>query len=118
MNLKSVASLCLALVAIAACGGSDDADAVLYKSAGSLQCSPSQTTQVRLDSEVSSLRAAGATVTASHCANDGAVHPAGCGMSNGDLFSVTVSPASASPAQQRGYLPASEFPAARTMACR
>ena len=74
----------LAVVSMMGCGGSDDPVVVLYKSTGSLQCAPTQTTQARLDAEVSALRQAGASVTASSCANqlaDGAQSERGCGRS-------------------------------------
>jgi hypothetical protein len=118
MKHKPATFVFFAAVAIIGCGGSDDSDAVLYKPTGSLQCSPSQTTQVRLDEEVSALRAAGAKVTASACANDGLGRPALCGVDNGDLYSVTVSRASVSIAQQLGYASASANTSALQVACR
>jgi hypothetical protein len=116
--LKLASFTLLAAVAIGGCGGSDDAASVLYKSAGSVQCSPSQTTQARLDLEVSAVRAAGASVVASGCANDGLAYPAACGIENGDLFSVTVSPASVAVTRQFGFTPASALSTAQPMACR
>jgi hypothetical protein len=118
MNLKLAHFILLAVVASTGCGGSDGSASVLYKPTGSVQCSPSQTTQARLDAEVSALRAAGVSVTASGCANDGLIGPALCGVGNGDLFSVTVSPDSVSVTQQMGYAPASLFSDARPKACQ
>ncbi len=118
MNIKLAPFILLAAFAVIGCGGSDDSASMLYKPTGSLQCSPSQTTQARLDTEVSALRAAGATVTASGCANDGLARPAVCGIESGDLFSVTVSPASVPVTQQLGYAPASTFSSTRPMACQ
>ena len=118
MDLKLAPFTLLAAVAIGGCGGSDGSASVLYKSTGSVQCSPSQTTQARLDTEVSALRAAGASVVESGCANDGLSYPAVCGGINGDLFSVTVSPHSVSVTRQLGFAPASGFSTALPMACR
>lgn len=108
----------LPALALLGCGGSDDTAPVLYKPTGTLQCSPTQTTQSRLEAEVSSLRGAGVCVSASSCANDGAPHITLCGAENGDLFSVTVSPSSESLARQLGYQAASQYPSARPIACR
>lgn len=108
----------LPTLALSGCGGSDDTAPVLYKPTGSLQCSPTQTTQARLDAEVPSLRRAGAFVSASSCANDGAPHITLCGAENGDLFSVTVAPSSESLARQSGYQPASQYSGARPIACQ
>lgn len=108
----------LPTLALLGCGGSDDTAPVLYKPTGSLQCSPTQTTQARLDAEVPSLRRAGAFVSASSCANDGAPHITLCGGENGDLFSVTVAPSSESLARQSGYQPASQYSGARPIACQ
>jgi len=108
----------LPTLALLGCGGSDDTAPVLYKPTGSLQCSLTQTTQARLDAEVSSLRRAGVSVSASSCANDGAPHITLCGAGNGDLFSVTVAPSSESLARQLGYQPASQYSGARPIACQ
>jgi hypothetical protein len=118
MDLKLAPLTLLAAVAIGGCGGSDDAASVLYKPTGSVQCSPSQTTQARLDAEVSALRAAGASVVASGCADAGVAYPALCGIEKGDLFSVTVSPDSVSVTRQLGFTPASALPTAQPMACQ
>jgi len=112
------ASIVVVPLALAGCGGSDDAASVLYKPTGTLQCAPSQTTQARLDAEVVSLQVAGASVMASHCANDGVAHVTLCGAQNGDLFSVTVSPSTESLARQLGYQSASQYASAQPMACR
>lgn len=112
------APIVLVTLAFVGCGGSEEAAPVLYKPTGTLQCSPTQTTQVRLDAELSALRGAGTTVIASNCANDGAAHTTLCGTENGDLFSVTVSPSSESLARQLGYQPASQYSGAQPIACQ
>ena len=106
----------LAVVSMMGCGGSDDPVVVLYKSTGSLQCAPTQTTQARLDAEVSALRQAGASVTASSCANDGLPRITLCGVDNGDLFSVTTS--TELHALRSGFKLASQYPNAEPMACQ
>jgi hypothetical protein len=115
-------ALCVLLVvplALPGCGGgTDETPAVLYKSAGSVQCAASQMTQARLDAAVAGLRTAGATVAASSCAVDGMPHPALCGTDSGELFSVTVPPTSVTVAQQAGFRPASDYPSAKAAACQ
>lgn len=108
----------LPTLALLGCSGSDDTAPVLYKPTGTLQYSPTQTTQARLDAEVSSLRGAGVSVSASSCADDGAPPIKLCGAENGDLFSVTVSPSSESLARQLGYQPARQYSSARPIACQ
>jgi hypothetical protein len=117
MNLRLASLLALLLLAHG-CGGTDDSPLVLYKPAGSLQCSQTQTTLARLNEELLALQALGVTVTASSCANDGAAHPAVCDADTGDLFAVTVSASSAVAAQQLGFRPATEFPSATPIACK
>ncbi|MFT3666691.1 hypothetical protein [Piscinibacter sp.] len=108
----------LLIVTTACGGGSDESHVLLYKPSGSLQCAATQTTQARLEAEVASLRSAGAVVSASHCANDGAAHAAVCGASNGDLFAVSVTPPSVAAARQLGFASAGGLPSVRTMACQ
>lgn len=117
MHLHTSCTLAICIL-VTACGGSDTADTVLYKQSGSLQCAPSQTTQVRLNAEVAALQAAGASVSASSCANDGVAHAALCGAENGDLFAVTVSPGSEHLAVQAGFVSAGNYPGARPLACQ
>ncbi|MFM2187386.1 MAG: hypothetical protein ACO26F_04140 [Burkholderiaceae bacterium] len=108
----------LAALFTTGCGGSDEPLVVLYKPAGSLQCNPTQTTQMRLDAEVSTLRQAGISVTASGCANDGQPRIALCGADNGDLFSVTVTTAAEASALRLGFKLPGLYPHARPMACQ
>lgn len=117
MTLK-FSSMALATLALVGCGGSDDTASVLYKPTGTLQCTATQTTQARLDTEVVSLQGAGAFVIASNCANDGEAHVTLCGAENGDLFSVTVPPSSESLARQLGYQSASQYSSTRPIACQ
>ena len=111
-------SVVLLLIFAAGCGGSDDSASVLFKPTGSLQCSASRTTQARLDIEVAALRAAGAAVASSSCANDGTARPTLCGAENGDLLSVSVTSVSVPTALLLGFQPASSYPAARPIACQ
>ena len=114
-----MASVLPALAAICGCGGgSETRDAIFYKATGSLQCLPSQTTQARLDAEVSALRLVGAFVTTSACATDGRLYPTVCGGATGDLFSVTVSADSAFVTEQAGFAPSTAFTDARPTDCR
>lgn len=115
VRLSVIASLAATVLG---CGGADDPSVVLYKSTGSLQCTSSQTTQARLSAEIAALRDAGVSVLASGCANDGLPRIALCGVDNGDLFSVTVTPSTEAPATRLGYKPAAHYPSARTMACQ
>lgn len=117
MKLLPVVTL-LATFSLTGCGGAEDADVVLYKPTGSLQCAPTQSTQVRLNAEVSALRMAGATVNSSRCATDGLARIAVCGVENGDLFSVTVSGTSETAAAQLGYKGADSYPGARPSVCQ
>lgn len=117
MKITLAAALAAPLI-LFGCGGSEEPSSVLYKSARSLQCSPTQLTQVRLDTEVSSLRNAGVSVEASSCASDGVAHNTLCGSDNGDLFAVTVPSASVDVARQMGYQPASSYPSARPVTCQ
>ncbi len=119
MNKLSLNTIYLVVAfSLISCNGANVAASVLYKPTGTLQCSPPQTTQARLDAEVTSLQKAGASVVASHCADDGAFHVALCGAENGDLFSVSVSPASESLARQLGCQSSAQYPSAQPIACQ
>jgi hypothetical protein len=118
MRLRPAVTVLVPLALIAYGGGGSEDSPVLYKSAGSLQCAASQTTQVRLNAEVAALHAGGVSVVTSGCANDGVGHPAVCSTDNGDLFAISVSPASVAAAQQLGYQSASTLPNAKSIACQ
>lgn len=108
----------LGVLFLAACGGgSDEPVQQLFKPSGTVQCAASQTTLVRLAAEVNALRSAGASVSASGCANDGAGQLTVCGGTNGDLFAVTVGGGSVPIALQLGFRPASDFPTVQAIAC-
>ena len=103
---------------LAACGGSDDpTEVLLAKPSPSVQCATSLTTRAGLDAEVADLRAAGVTVTGSDCGRAGLGGAAVCGAWNGDLWVVTVTPASASMAQARGFAGVAQFQSVTRAAC-
>ena len=58
MSLRTITSLAVVL-ALAACGGTDDSDVVVYKYTGSVQCSASLSTQAKLNEKVQRSRRQG-----------------------------------------------------------
>lgn len=120
MSLRWPASLALLsmLLGLAACGGSVEADRIMIKSSGTLQCEASLTTQVRLDAEIAALRAAGAVVEGGRCVLDGVARPAVCGAAAGEAFEVAVAVESVPIARQRGFDSADAFPDRKPLACK
>ena len=111
------AALLLPLAAILpACGGSIEADRVMLKSSGTLQCEASLTTQARLEAEIAALRAAGAVVEGGRCVLDGLAHPAVCGASAGEFFEVAVE--SVPIARLRGFESADLYPNRKPLPCK
>lgn len=110
--------LSASLLLLQACNRADATPQLFHKSAGSLQCDPSRTTQANLDAEIAALRAAGATIERSGCSIDGLAHPALCGRPNGDLFTVEVAGRSIEIARRAGFRPAGDFPDAMAIPCR
>ena len=113
------AALLLPMGAIlAGCGGSIEADRVMLKSSGTLQCEASLTTQARLEAEIAALRAAGAVVEGGRCVLDGLAHVAMCGASAGEFFEVAVAVESVPIARLRGFESADLYPNRRPLACK
>lgn len=117
-HLCFIAAISLAL---SACGGGDPSDppeVTVYKATASLQCGPNLTTQENLNSTVAALRAAGATVNTAACGNTGSPSPAVCGVSNGDVWIVSVPEQSLGVAQSQGFDRTTGLPNLKAMACR
>jgi hypothetical protein len=106
---------------LSACGGggaSESSEIIVYKATASLQCGADLTTQENLNATVAALRVAGATVNTASCGNTGNPSPAVCGISNGDVWIVSVPERSFSVAQSQGFASALGLPNLRAMACR
>jgi len=117
--LKQCLLACLATTAcLAACGGGDDGDTTtttvaVYKHVGSVQCGGGLT----LSSMEQQLVEAGVRVVTASCGNDGAIHPALCGLPDGRIGIFEVAASHAQAASAIGYVPLSNNPAATTAPC-
>lgn len=120
MSIRWLTPLCLLPVSLvlAACGGSIEADRVMLKGSGSLQCESSLTTKARLDAEIAALRAAGAGVVGGRCVLDGLARPAVCGAPAGEAFEVAVAVESLPIARQLGFELADAYPDRKPLACK
>ena len=110
---------CLATAAtVAACGGGDSEPTTstvnLYKHAGSVQCGGGGLTLSSMERE---LVEAGVRVVAASCGNDGAVHPALCGLPDGQIGIFEVAASHAQAASALGFSPLSRQPAATSTPC-
>lgn len=121
-------SLLLTCLALTACGGSESdshepstqdpsLSVNVYKPTGAVQCSQTPSTSDQMAKMVSTLSDSGVTVLASSCGIDGLAHVALCGAVTGEIWIVTVAPASEQTALSLGFRPLAEVPQAFAVNC-
>ena len=111
------ASVAVAALFVAACGGGDEAGGPVSvaKSLGSVQCAGGGITLPEMQSQ---LTGAGVQVLAASCGNDGVGHPAVCGASDGAIGIFDIPASQQAAAQALAFAPLSTLPHATREACR
>lgn len=114
----------IAIATLASCGGGNDSATQdksaptltvgVFKSSGSIQCTGGGVSLAAMEGQ---LNAAGITVSAKSCGNDGQVYAAVCGAPDGRIGIFDIPQAKLQAAAAAGFAPLSSIPGAARTGC-